>query len=109
MMDITVLMTGIAACAVIFATTLVHDEKTEFARLRAFGRMINRFGGAPIAGPIAAAFAVLLINDRWWLLLTLNTACYACTAPFMASAPLRLVTAICGTNTVVLIALGLTR
>ena len=109
MLEISLLTIAIGACLAMFVTTLVQDEKAEFARIRAVGALLNRFGGTPIGAPISVAFIALLIDERWWMLLTLNIACYGAIAPFMTTAPLRLYTAICVLNAVVLTALGMTR
>ena len=109
MLDITLLIGAVGACAVIFATEGARRRAPRFPRVRAVGTMIDRLAGLPVAAPMAAAVIVLLMNDRWWLLVTLNLACYGCTAPFMPKARLRMFSAVCGAGIIALTTLGLIR
>ena len=102
MLDITLL---ILAIGVSLAHGIINLVRPEIFRKKA----VNRLSRAVVGLPLMSACAVLLVNERWWLLLILNGVCYAVTAPFMATIPLRVWTIACSFNTIGLIVLGPTR
>ena len=102
MLDITLFILAVGVSLAHGITNLVRPETFR-------SKAIDRLSGAAVALPLTAACAVLLVHERWWLLLSLNSICYAVTAPFMATKRLRIWTITCSFNTIGLIVLGLTR